>query len=115
MDDLNKNLKVIKLKTSDKPNSSKFMLKLNNKEIGYSYIFPNNDSNKIYIFINEDMRSNGFGSKTFEQLVKLLKQSNLDHLIFNIEKSNICANNIIAKFGGKLLSEDNCKNWLLKI
>ena len=45
------NLKILKLNVSDKENSDKYVLKFNEKEIGYSYIFQEAKNNNIYIFI----------------------------------------------------------------
>ena len=109
------NLKIVKLNVSDKENSDKYVLKFNEKEIGYSYIFHEAKNNNIYIFINQDNRSNGFGSFLFGEMLKIIKSSKLSHLFFDIEKPNYSANNIIAKFNGQILSEDDKKHWILKL
>lgn len=109
------NLKILKLNISDKENSDKFLLKFNEKEIGYSYIFQEAKNNNIYIFINQENRSNGFGSFLFGEMLKIIKSSKLSHLFFDIEKPNYSANNIIVKFNGQILSEDDKKHWILKL
>lgn len=109
------NLKILKLNVSDKENSDKYVLKFNEKEIGYSYIFHEAKNNNIYIFINQENRSNGFGSFLFGEMLKIIKSSKLSHLFFDIEKPNYSANNIIAKFNGQILSEDDKKHWILKL
>lgn len=109
------NLKIVKLNVSDKENSDKYVLKLDAKEIGYSYIFHEVKSNNIFIFVNQENRSNGFGSFLFGEMLKIIKSSKLSHLFFDIEKPNYSANNIIAKFNGQILSEDDKKHWILKL
>ena len=109
------NLKILKLNVSDKENSDKYVLKFNEKEIGYSYIFHEAKNNNIYIFINQENRSNGFGSFLFGEMLKIIKSSKLSRLFFDIEKPNYSANNIVAKFNGQILSEDDKRHWILKL
>lgn len=108
-------LNIIKLDVSDHSNSDKYILKECEQELGFAYIYHGVKNNNIYVFINQVNRSNGYGTFLFNEMINIIKTSKLAHLTFDIEKSNFSANSIIAKFGGKILSEDGKKHWLLKL
>ena len=101
---------------SDKENSNKYLLKSNQKELGYAYILNTGSANNIYVFIHPEYRSNGFGFLLFSNAIQQLRAINkYPHITLDIEKTNIHANNIVAKCGGMILSEDDKKHWLLKL
>lgn len=111
-----KKIDFIKSPCSDKENTNKYLLKTDKEELGYAYIYPNASINNIYFFIYPNYRSNGYGYLLFSNLIKELKNTtNLPNIKLDIEKTNPHANNIVAKCGGLILSEDNLKHWLLKI
>lgn len=110
------NIKFIKQTFSDKENSTKYLLKTNNQELGYAHIYPNNSANNVYFFIHPQHRSNGFGFILFSYLIKELKEiTKYPHISLDVDKKNTHANNIIAKSGGLILSEDKDVHWILKL
>lgn len=110
------NISFTQQPNSDKDNSNKYLLKSNQQELGYAYIYPNNSTNTVYFFIHPEYRSNSFGSMLFSYLIKELKETTkYPHIVLDIDKTNTHANNIIAKNGGLVLSEDNDIHWLLKL
>lgn len=111
-----KDIKFIKQSNCDKENINKYILKTNSQELGYASIDPNNSKNNIYFFIYPQHRSNGFGFLLFTYLIKELKETiKLPSIELDIDKTNIHANNIIAKSGGLLLAEDSKTHWVLKL
>lgn len=108
--------KIEKQPLSDKDNTDKYLLKSDNKEFGYSYIYHGSNINNIYIFINPKYRSNGLGSILFKNMLKKVKTLISDSFILlDIDKVNTPANNIIAKNGGTILAEDLQTHWMLKL
>lgn len=106
---------IIKLNDSDVKNSSKYILKNKDIELGYSYIFDSAPNNNVYVFIHPEHRSNGYGSYLFGEMLKIMKSLGSKAIKFDIEKTDVCANNILAKFKGLLLSEDENAHWILKL
>lgn len=109
-------IKFIKESISDKTNSNKYILKAESKELGYAYIYLNNSINNIYFFIHPQHRSNGYGSLLFSNIINELKTTTEYPFIkLDVEKTNVHTNNIIAKSGGLILSEDNNTHWIVKL
>ncbi|MFQ6752392.1 MAG: GNAT family N-acetyltransferase [Clostridia bacterium] len=111
-----KDIIFVKQQLSDKENSNKYLLKTELTELGYAYIFHGNSTNNVYFFIHPEHRSNGFGYLIFSHILKELKNiTKYPHITLDIEKSNPHANNIIAKSGGLILSDDTHTHWILKL
>ncbi|MBR1988234.1 MAG: GNAT family N-acetyltransferase [Clostridia bacterium] len=111
-----KNIKFMKKIKSDQENSDKFSLKKDQQELGYAYIYHGDFKNNIYIFIHPEHRSNGYGNLLFSYIIRVLKlTTKFPHIILDIDKTNIHTNNIIAKNGGLILSEDTETHWMLKL
>lgn len=109
-------INFIKQTTSDKENSNKYLLKQETEELGYAYIYHNTSINNVYVFIHPQHRSNGFGFTLFNLVINELKTiTNYQHIELDIDKANTHLNNIIAKCGGLILSEDNEKHWIIKL
>ena len=107
-------MELVESKVSDKENSVKYVLILNDKEIGVGYIFSR-ETNPIEIYISEDYQSNGYGKFLFNSLLKILKSRNLKGVIFSIDKDNYRFINIIGQAGAIEFGRDGVKhNFALK-
>ena len=93
-------MELIELKTSDKENSVKYLLKSNDNEIGYGYIFAK-EINPIEIYIYENYQSNGYGKLLFNSLLNILKNKGLKGILFEIDESNYRFINIIGQAGAR--------------
>lgn len=110
------NINFIKVPISDKENTNKYFLNTETEELGYAYINPSNSINNVYFFIHPQYRSNGFGTLLFSKIIAELKSTTqFPHITLDVEKTNIFTNNIIAKLGGLILSEDKNTHWIIKL
>ena len=91
-------MELVKLSTSDKDDSVKYVLKLNGKEIGHGYIFSR-EINPIEIYIEKDYQSNGCGKFLFSSLLNILKASGLKGIIFELDENCYKFINIIKQSG----------------
>lgn len=108
-------MQIYKCKESDKEKSEKYIFKDGEKEIGIGY-FIENEINPIYIFINEEYRSNGYGKRLFLQMIKVAKDHGLKVLMFEIKNENYRIINIIASFGALNIGTSNgIQKWVLPI
>lgn len=108
------NFKIVRKQTGEKQIET-YLLQNDVAQLGYATVDFNAKDNNIYVFINPEHRSNGYGSYLFAEMVKMFKQKNVQDLKFNIEKNNTNAINIIVKNNGKLLLEDRQAHLVLKI
>lgn len=108
------NFKIVRKQTGEKQIET-YLLQNDVAQLGYATVDFNAKDNNIYVFINSEHRSNGYGSYLFAEMVKIFKQKNVQDLKFNIEKNNTNAINIIVKNNGKLLLEDGQAHLVLKI
>ena len=108
-------MELVELKVSDKENAIKYVLIVNDKEIGVGYIFSR-EINPIEIYIVEDYQSNGYGKFLFNSLLNILKSRNLKGIIFSIDKNNYRFINIIGQAGAIEFGRDGAKiNFALKL
>lgn len=93
-----------------------YFLKDDNKLLGYGLINRDVKENMIYIYIYEEYRGNGFGSKLFGYLYNGLKNSEIKELLFTIDKSNTRFISIIDKYDSLLLgTKENIVKYLVVI
>lgn len=108
-------MKVVKIKISDKENSVKYLLKIENKEVGYGYIFDR-EVNPIEIYIDKQFQSNGYGKKLFKTLLKEMKGQGVKGMLFEVENENYRFANIISQMGAQEISRNNnTKQYVLRI
>ena len=70
---------------------------LDNKKVGYINLISN-PFNMIELFIEENYRSNGYGSNSFKLLLEDLKKDNINNLIITIQVDNIPMMRIINHY-----------------
>ena len=75
----------------------------NEKMIGLASI-NKDDEDKIYIFIKEELRGNGYGKKLFSEIIKELEKKEYKEINVKCETSNIQIKKIIIANGGIHLS-----------
>lgn len=106
---------IIKCIESDKENSTKYLLKKDDKEIGHGYIFSRL-VNPIEIYINEKAQSNGYGKMLFTKLLQIIYDGGKTNLVFEIEIQNYKMNNILSSLGGRHVGTNNGKNrWVMPV
>ena len=79
-----------------------YLLKLNDKTIGYANISKENnkEKNMLYLYIIEQYRGNGYGSKLVSQVNNwLFNNMGVDYIIAQVDVSNIHSNNTLFKAG----------------
>lgn len=108
-------IKTIAKQRSDKPECEKFVFKNETEQLGYVYVNTKTERNAIYVFVEPKFRGNGLGSRIFAEMKKQFNHSNFDFLLFDVEKANVDAVNMIIKNNGKLLYEDNLVHLSLKL
>lgn len=108
-------IKTIAKQRSDKPECKKYVFKNETEQLGYVYVNTKTERNAIYVFVEPKFRGNGLGSSVFAEMKKQFNHSNFDYLLFDVEKANVDAINMIIKNNGKLLYEDNLVHLSLKL
>ena len=93
-------MQIIKCTNSDKPNTEKYIMKINNQEIGFGYLIET-EINPIEIFINEDQRSNGYGKLLFAKLLQICKEKGLKVLFFELKNEDYRMIIIITSLGAR--------------
>lgn len=108
-------MELKELKISDKENSFKFVLIVNDKEVGFGYIF-NREINPIEVYIEKEFQSNGYGKFLFNSLLSILKEKGLKGMLFKINESNYKFINIIQKAGAQIIGKQDLDiKFVLKI
>ena len=64
------------------------------------------EEDKIYIYIKQELRGNGFGKLLFKELLKELKNKGIKSVKVKIDRKNIQIFKIIVDCGGINLSND---------
>lgn len=71
---------------------------------------------KIYIFINDNMRSNGYGTKMFSEVLKLLKENNINNVEVEVPVGNVSMIRILERNNGKEITRiENIAHYLVPI
>ena len=108
-------MELTKLKESDKQDSTKYLLKEGEKELGFGYLI-HRVLNPIEIYIHENYRSNGYGKSLFKVLLAEAKKQEIEKMIFNVNSTQIRFKNIISQAGAIELGRyNNITKYLLKI
>lgn len=108
-------MELLKCETSDIENTEKYILKDNDKELGYGYIISA-EINPIEIFIYEKERSNGYGKLLFSKLLQILKEKGTKLLTFDLPEEQYRMINIVSSFGGRYISIKNgVKRYILPV
>lgn len=98
-------MELKELKISDKENSVKYILLVQGREVGFGYIF-NREVNPIEIYIENDFQSNGYGKLLFNSLLKILKDSGLKGLKFELDENNGRLISVIKQAGAVEIGRD---------
>lgn len=101
-------MEIIKSDKSDKENSYKYVLKVQDKQIGFGYIF-HREINPIEIYIDKEYQSNGYGKFLFNALVKEAKSQGLKGMIFELNENQYRFITIILQAGAAQISKNNDK------
>ena len=88
----------IKSEKSDRENSYKYVLEVQDKQIGFGYIF-NREINPIEIYIDKQYQSNGYGKFLFNELIKEAKNQGMEGMIFELNENQYRFINIILQAG----------------
>ena len=99
-------MQVLQLDSSDKENSTKFVIEIDNKEVGFGYLFEK-DVNPIEIYVEKEHQSNGYGKALFKTILEVAKKRNIKGMIFEVEESQFQFQNIIMQLGAKQISKKN--------
>lgn len=91
-------METIKSEKSDKENSYKYVLIVQDKQIGFGYIF-NREINPIEIYIDKENQSNGYGKYLFNALLEEAKNQGVKGMIFEINENQYRFINIILQAG----------------
>lgn len=90
-------IRIFELSTND----NIYSLELNNNNIGYGIIRDNND-NKLEVYILKKYQGNGYGTKLFKELLKIINEK----IIVKTKIENIIMRRIIEKCNGIEKSRD---------
>lgn len=108
-------MELLKSRNSDKENSVKYVLKEQDTDIGYGYIYSR-EVNPIEIYVYEKYQSNGYGKALFNFLLNELKQSGVKGAIFELDESQYRFKNIISQAGAFEIGRNLPKiKYVLKI
>lgn len=108
-------MEILRVNVSDKENSLKYVLKIQDIEIGCGYIF-NREINPIEIYIYEEYQSNGYGKILFKALLEIVKEQGVMGMIFELEEYQFRFINIISQSGALQIGRNDSKiKYLLKI
>ena len=102
----------IKSEKSDKEDSYKYVLKVQDKQIGFGYIF-NREINPIEIYIDKENQSNGYGKFLFNALIKEAKNKGLKGMIFELNENQYRFINIILQAGAVQIGKNKDKVKLM--
>ena len=94
---------------------SLFKLTKDNKTIGYGTI-NKDEKNLIYIFIEENLRGNGYGKILFSKMLEEIKKEGHKDIIVQFKINNIPMLKIVENNGGLNLStEEGIFKYLIPI
>lgn len=102
----------IKSEKSDKENSYKYVLIVQDKQIGFGYIFKR-ETNPIEIYIDKEYQSNGYGKFLFNALAKEAKNQGLKGMIFELNENQYRFINIISQVGAVQIGKNKDKVKLI--
>ncbi len=84
-----------------------YMIKCDNKTVGYGQIFKDYiNNNTIFIFIEKEYRGQGYGKKLFFKLLDEYKKLNHNEIKLCIENNDLIMNHLINDCNGLVLSND---------
>lgn len=86
-----------------------YLLKLNDKTIGYGNIAKQNNKEKnvLYIYIIEQYRGNGYGKFLFKELLKEAKNFGYKDITLYTNSSDLVMRRLITNNLGIKISQDN--------
>ncbi len=80
-----------------------YFFRLENEVVGYAKV-DTMKPNNIYIFIREEKRGNGYGTRLFKNLIEMLKNSSIPSLELTFSSHNLPMIRILKRFGGEEIS-----------
>lgn len=84
-----------------------YFLKDSDILLGYGFINKSIENNIIYIYVYEEFRGNGYGSRLFKYLYDELKREGIEEVVFTIDNSNTRFISIITKYDNIHLGINN--------
>lgn len=105
---MNIGMENVQSEKSDKENSHKYVLKVQDKQIGFGYIF-NREINPIEIYIDKEHQSNGYGKFLFNALVKEAKKQGIKGMIFELNETQYRFITIVLQAGAMQFGKNNDK------
>jgi|SRR3989339_958979 len=81
-----------------------YLIKHNNKNLGYFSIFPEKKKNELFlskIYLKLDKRKKGYGKKIIGYIINIAKQIELNKISLTVNKNNITAIKAYKKLGFK--------------
>ncbi len=108
-------MRILQTKISDKENSIKYVLDIDDKVVGFGYII-NRDINPIEIYIDKQYQSNGYGKSLFLGLLDKVRKQGVKGMIFELSEKQYRLKNIILQAGAELIGHNGgVSKFILKI
>mgnify|MGYP002626070778 CR=1 FL=1 len=108
-------MRIFQTKISDKENSIKYVLEIDDKIVGLGYII-NRDINPIEVYIDKHYQSNGYGKCLFLDMLDKVRKQGVKGLIFELSEEQYRVKNIILQVGAELVGHNNgMSKFILKI
>lgn len=96
-------------------NDNCYAYKNDNLIIGYARINVV-EPYQVYIFINEDIRGNGYGTKLFKEVLTVLKMNSIFQIEAETSMGNIAMIRILEHYGGQELTRyDGMVHYIVPI
>lgn len=83
--------------------------------LGYGLL--KEDKTNLYIYVKEEFRGNGYGTKIFNELLDIIrKKTNYNDISLAINKEDMRTNNIIKNNGGiEVSKEKDCLFYIIPL
>lgn len=92
-----------------------YTYKKNNLTIGYARVNVV-EPYQIYIFINADIRGNGYGTKLFSEVLNILKNNSVTQIAIETPISNRAMVRILEHYNGKEVTRyDDIAHYIVPI